>query len=303
MPLWDFAILGPMRVLIIGGTGFIGAHIVGQILSQDHAAAVYHRGHKGTILLESVRQFVNPGSDMPIQKFPAELFDFRPDVVVHTMAMGALDAQAAVRAFTGQTGRLVLLSSGDVYRAYGRFTKIEAGPIDNALLSEDAPLRTVLFPYRAQTSSSEALQYWYEKILAERAVLGGPGLPGTVLRLPKVYGPGGNEDLATIYRCRNHPDWRWTHGFVENVAAAIVVAATHPLAGGRVYNVGEAYTPTIAERLAWLPPSTLESDLTSPFDFTQNIAYDTRRIRVELGYRETVSEEEGFLRTLRARSN
>jgi nucleoside-diphosphate-sugar epimerase len=160
-----------------------------------------------------------------------------------------------------------------------------------------------LFPYRAQAASNDALHYWYEKILAERAVLGDPNLPGTVLRLPKVYGPGGNEDLATIYRYRNHPDWRWTHDFVENVAAAVVLAATQPAAGGRVYNVGEAYTPTIAERLASLPQSTLEPDLSSHFDFRQDMAYDTSRIRTELGYREIVSDEEGFLRTLRAGSN
>jgi nucleoside-diphosphate-sugar epimerase len=175
--------------------------------------------------------------------------------------------------------------------------------IDKGLLTEDAPLRSVLFPYRHKASSPEALEYWYEKILAERAVLNAPDLPGTVLRLPKVYGPGGNEDLATVYRYRHHPNWRWTHGFVENVAAAVELAAIHPVAGGRIYNVGEAYTPMTAERLAWLPPSTIEPDLSSQFDFAQDIAYDTSRIRVELGYCEIVPEKEGLLRTLRSSSN
>jgi nucleoside-diphosphate-sugar epimerase len=292
-----------MRVLVIGGTGFIGAYIVRQLASHDHVVAVYHRGQTRAVLPNHVHQILHPRSVMPIQKFPKKLFEFWPDVVIHTVAMGAVDAQASVSAFAGHTGRLVLLSSGDVYRAYGRFTKFEPAPPDEGLLSEDAPLRTKLFLYRAQASSQEELEYWYEKILAERAVRSDPSLPGTILRLPKVYGPGSNEDLATIYRYRHHPDWRWTHGFVENVAAAVALAATHPSAGGRVYNVGEAVTPTIAERLAWLPPSAIEPDLNSQFDFTQNIAYDTSRIRTELGYRESISEEEGCLRTLRARSN
>lgn len=292
-----------MRVLVIGGTGFIGIHIVRQLASCDHVVAIYHRGQTQAVLPERVQKIIDPHSTMPIRGFPAELFDFGSDVVIHTLAMGAVDAQACVSAFAGRAGRLVLLSSGDVYRAYGRFTRIEPGLPEQGLLSEDAPLRSVLYPYRAQASSQDALQYWYEKILAERAVLSEPALPGTVLRLPKVYGPGGNEDLATIYRYRNHSDWRWTHGFVENVAAAVVLAATHPSAGNRVYNVGEAYTPTIAERLAWLPHSTIEPDLTSHFDFTQNMAYDTSRIRTELGYREIIAEEEGLLRTLRARPN
>ncbi|HTU49684.1 MAG TPA: NAD-dependent epimerase/dehydratase family protein [Acidobacteriaceae bacterium] len=290
-----------MRVLVIGGTGFISKHIVRQLANQDHVVAAFHRGHTKATLPEGVLEMIDSESVMPIQRFPAQVFSFRPEVVIHTVAMGADDAQAAVHTFAGRAGRLVLLSSGDVYRAYGRFTQLEPGPIDEGLLPEDAPLRTKLYPYRRQASSCEALQYWYEKILAERAVLSDPALPGTILRLPKVYGPDGNEDLATIYRYRNHPDWRWTHGFVENVAAAVVLVATHPLAGG-IYNVGEAYTPTIAERLAKLPLSTMELDLTDQLDFAQNMAYDTSRIRVELGYRETVSEEEGFLRTLHAGS-
>jgi nucleoside-diphosphate-sugar epimerase len=292
-----------VRVLFIGGTGFIGAHIVRQIARHDHAVAVYHRGLTQAVLPELVEHITDSRSVMPIQRFPAELFEFKPDVVILTVAMGAVDARAAVEAFAGRAGRIVLLSSGDVYLAYGRFTGTEPGPIDKGLLTEDAPLRSVLFPYRHKASSPEALEYWYEKILAERAVLNAPDLPGTVLRLPKVYGPGGNEDLATVYRYRHHPNWRWTHGFVENVAAAVELAAIHPVAGGRIYNVGEAYTPTTAERLAWLPPSTIEPDLISQFDFAQDIAYDTSRIRVELGYCEIVPEKEGLLRTLRSSSN
>lgn len=221
--------------------------------------------------------------------------------MILTLAMGAVDAGAAVQAFAGRASRIVLLSSGDVYRAYGRFTGTETGPIDKGLLTEEAPLRSVLFPYRYKVSSPEALEYWYEKILAERAVLKAPDSAGTVLRLPKVYGPGGNADLATFYRYRHHPDWRWTHGFVENVTAAVELAAIHPVAGGRIYNVGEAYTPTTAELL--VAASTIEPDLSSQFDFRQDIAYDTSRIRSELGYCEIVPEKEGFLRTLRSSSS
>jgi hypothetical protein len=54
------------------------------------------------------------------------------------------------------------------------------------------------------------------------------------------------------------------------------------------------------ERLAWLPPSTIEPDLGSQFDFNQDIAYDTSRIRVELGYDEIVPEKEAVLKTLRS---
>jgi nucleoside-diphosphate-sugar epimerase len=152
----------------------------------------------------------------------------------------------------------------------------------------------VLYPYRDPAKPLDDIANVYEKILVERVALGEPDLPGTVLRLPKVYGPGDNADLATVYGFRNHPQWRWTHGYVENVAAAIVLAALHPAAAGQIYNVGEEHTPAVAERLARLPESSVPINTDPRFNFEQDIAYDTARIRRELGYRETVDEEEAM---------
>ena len=290
-----------MRFLVIGGTKFIGPYVVRQLVDQGHEVTVYHRGQTEADLPTSVRRVLSPLASMPVISFPDEILMEPFDAVIHMIAMGEADARAAVRAFRGRAARLVVLSSGDVYRAYGRFTQLEPGPLEQGLLLEESPLRSVLYPYRKQAASPDDWAYHYEKILVEREVLGEPTLPATVLRLPKVYGPGGNADLATVYSMRNHPQWRWTHGYVENVAAAIVLAATHPAAASRVYNVGEAQTPTVAERLAGLPPSSVATDESSAYDFAQGIAYDTRRIRSELDYKEVVSYEEGLRQTLGSR--
>lgn len=287
-----------MRILVIGGTGLIGSAITRQLANGGHHVALFHRGCTRANLPPTVSEFVDPLSVVPIGRFPREIFTFQPEVVVHTMAMGERDTRAAVAAFSGLASRLVLLSSGDVYRAYGRFTGIEPGPVEEGLLNESSPLRTVHFPYRKRAASADALEHWYEKILAEQTALNG-NLPATVLRLPKAYGPGKNADLATVYAYREHPNWRWTHGYVDNVAAAAVLAATDPRAANRIYNVGEQYTPTIEERLEWLPPSPVKSEDDHSFNFAQNIAYDTSRIRAELGYQEIVPERKAMLRTLR----
>ena len=291
-----------MRALVIGGTGFIGSCVVRQLASRDVTVAVYHRGRTRTTLPGGVREIIDPQSHWPIVRFPRKVFDFRPDLVIHTMMMGNADGTAFSRAFAGRTARVVMLSSGDVYRAYGRLTRIEPGPADNEPLSEDAPLRTVHFPYRSRAQSSRSLEYWYEKILAETAVLSCPEIIGLVLRLPKVYGPGSNDDLASVYRYSHQPAWRWTHGYVENVAAAIVLAATAPVSASRIYNVGEPRTPTIAERLATMPASNIEPHVASDLDFSHDISYDTSRIRDELGYREVIAESEARLLTLAARN-
>ena len=287
-----------MRVLMIGGTRFIGPYVARDLCELGHEVAVFHRGEHDGALPPSVHHVHSPDAAMPVVRIPDTLVRSKPDVVIHMIAMGEADARAAVDAFAGRIQRLVVLSSGDVYRAFARFTALEPGPLEPGLLTEESPLRESLYPYRAQAQSTSDLSHYYDKILVEREVFANAELTACVLRLPKVYGPGDNADLATVYANRAHPEWRWTHLYVENVAAAIVLGAVHRKAGGRIYNVGEAYTPTIAERVAQLPPSTVPLAPPGPFNFAQDIAYDTTRIRTELGFNEPVSESEGVRRTL-----
>lgn len=268
------------------------------MVKRGHRVTVYHRGESEAPLPAAVRHVHHAAAGIPVLEFPEELRNGPFDVVIHMIAMGERDSQAALEAFRGRVERIVWISSGDVYRAYGRFTELEPGPVEEGLLTEHSPLRTVLYPYRAQAKSTDDLAHYYEKIVVEKTALSDLQTPGVVLRLPKVYGPGNNADLATVYQFRNHPSWRWTHGYVENVAEAIVLAATHPKAIGRIYNVGEEYTPTIAERLAQLPPSRISKDAEMHGNFEQDIAYDTTRIRRQLGYREIVPESEAMRRTV-----
>jgi len=277
------------RVLLIGGTRFIGAHAARRFVESGADVTVFHRGQsQSAVLPAGVEHMRDAAAEYPIKHFPDTLTARDWDIVVNMVAMGEADARAAVDAFAGRAGRLVLISSGDVYRAYGRLTGHEPGEPDPVPLTEDAPLRSALYPYRAHAARMGAYAYNYEKILAEAAVREG-ALPYTILRLPKVYGPADNADLATVYGFAGQPQWRWTHGHVENVAQAIMLGATHPAATGRIYNVGEAVTPTMGERLARLPVRAAAGKPPS-FDYRQAMAVATARIRDELGYADLLDE-------------
>ena len=289
-----------MNVLVIGGTRFIGVYVVRQLIDSGHAVTVYHRGRYESQLPAGVRHVLRADDSMLVRNFTAELLAPRPDVVIHMIAMGEADARTAVEFFCGNTGRMVWISSGDVYLAYGRFVGTEPGPVMSGLLTEDSPLRTVLHPYRDAAKPADDIANTYDKVLVERIAASARELPATILRLPKVYGRENNSHLATVYAFRDHPHWRWTHGYVENVAAAIVLAALHPAAAGRSYNVGEEYTPTVGERLAKLPASEIPVNADPKFNFDQDIVHDTARIREELGYGEIVAEDEAMRDVLSA---
>jgi len=107
-----------MRVLVIGGTGFIGPPIVHRLSAAGHEVIVYHRGEHEPDLPPSVRHIHHPDAATPVLSFPAQVRELRPDVALHMTLHGERDARAAVKALRGESGRLVMISSADVYRAY-----------------------------------------------------------------------------------------------------------------------------------------------------------------------------------------
>lgn len=312
-----------MRVLVIGGTNFIGPQVVGRLSEMGHEVTVFHRGYHEAALPAEVLHVHSASAGIPVVNFPEELKSFAPHVVLHMVAMGEQDAQAVMRAFQGTARRVVAVSSGDVYRAYGVFQHSEPGPLEPMPLTEDSPVRQALYPYRRYCKGPDEWMFHYDKILVERTVLGDPELPGTILRLPMVFGPGdpGHRLFYYLKRMDDHRPailmeesqsrWRWTTGYVENVAAAIVLAVTDERAAGRIYNVGETTTPAQAEwverigqaagwngRLLVVPKERLPAHLKQDYNLDQDIVMDSSRIRQELGYAEPVPLEEALRRTI-----
>src|SRR5262245_1344392 len=305
-----------MRVLVIGGTRFIGPRLVHRLVAAGHEVVVFHRGRTTAVLPPGVRTLL--GDRHRMADHAGEFRHFGPDVVVDMILSTEEDAHSELATFRGVAGRLVAISSGDVYRAYGVFSRLEEGPPEPTPIKEDGPLRHVLLPYRAGARPGDD-RYDYEKILVERVVTGDTGLPTTVLRLPMVYGPGDEQHRLAPYLKRmvdgrpailldeGMARWRCLRGYVEDVAAAIALAVNHPAAAGRVYNVAEPTTHTEAEWVAriggvvgWSGEivSVPQDKLPVPFNTAQDLTVDTTRIRAELGYREVVDEDDALWETV-----
>jgi nucleoside-diphosphate-sugar epimerase len=163
----------------------------------------------------------------------------------------------------------------------------------------------------------------YDKIPAERVVMNDHELPGTVLRLPMVYGPG--DRLRRFYPVvkrivdgRRHiifadtlAAWCSPRGYVENAAAAIALAATDERAARRIFNVCEEppfseleWARKIAKQMGWdgefvvLPVERTPPHLLNPGNAAQHWAASSARIRRELSYAEPVAVEEAIRRTV-----
>jgi nucleoside-diphosphate-sugar epimerase len=308
-----------MQVAVIGGTGFIGRYLTRWLVEAGADVGVIHRG-RTPVRVPEVRSFQADRKD-PFA-LPAALALASPDVVVDMTAYTRADMEGLVRALPLSVLRLVVISSGDVYRSYGAFRKLgeakgPAGPSD-----EGSALRAHLFPYRAQAADPDDLLHDYEKILVEQAARSLAGVPVTVLRLPMVYGPGDPQQRVQGYVQRlgassrtltlnaAEAAWRCTRGYVEDVAWGIRLAALDLRAAGGTFNIGEVealtelgWVQVIAQAIGWrgrligdpsAPPSL-------PAAWDVSLVVDTSRIREVLGFREPVGLEEGLRRTIAAR--
>ena len=313
-----------MRILVIGGTNFMGPLVVRSLTNVGHEVAVFHRGKTSTHLPPGVKEIL--GNRRPLAPFADELQRFEPDIVLDMIPVIEQDAQEVMSTFRGIARRVVAISSQDVYRAFGRVNHKESSPVERGPITEDSPLRENLYPYRGQAPRNEDQKQWmddYDKILVERVVMGNPELPGTILRLPAVYGPGDyqhrifawlkrmDDKRPAILLDEKEAQWRWTHGYVANVAVAIALAVTNERARNCIYNVGEPFTDTMAERIrkigeaaGWngkivlAPEGKLPEPLRWGINSEQDIVVDSSRIREELAFSERVAPDEAFKRTI-----
>jgi len=314
-----------MRLLLIGGNGFIGRFVVAALQQQGHAVAVLHRGTTAAPAgVDEIRADHNQ-----LAASAQQLKRFAPDVVIDLVLSSGVQAEDLMNVFRGVTRRVVMLSSMDVYRAVGISHGTESGPLQNLPLTEESELRRNLHPYPPENMRLLRKVFaWvtddYDKIPAERMVMNDPELPGTVLRLPMVYGP--DDPLHRFYPVvkrvadgRRHilfPEtlaaWRSPRGYVENVAAAIALAATDDRAAGRIFNVCEEpsfseleWARKIASEMRWdgefvvLLEERTPPHLLKPGNAAQHWTASSTRIRQELGYKEPVALDEAIRRTIR----
>jgi nucleoside-diphosphate-sugar epimerase len=312
-----------MRVLVLGGTGFVGTPVVARLRDAGHEVLVFHRGTSP--VPPGTWPVVGDRHDLDGQRHALRVT--RPDLVIDLIAASGRHAAALMRVFRGVAARIVVASSMDVYRAAAILHRLEEGEVEPTPLTEDSALRTTLETYPAdQLQRLMTVFPWlddrYNKLAVERAVSNDPELPATILRLPMIYGPGDHlhrlrpllarmdDECATFVLPESLARWRAPRGYVDNVASAIVLAANRDEAARRVYNVAEPqglteqeWTECVARAAGWpgrvvtVPDTEMPAALASA-NLAQHWNADSSRIRKELGYVESVPPEEAVRRTV-----
>ncbi|MFD3262222.1 NAD-dependent epimerase/dehydratase family protein [Paenibacillus lentus] len=313
-----------MKILIIGGTNFIGPYVIRHLHAMGyHDITLFHRGQAEIDMPATVKHIY--GDKMNLVQHRAAFQSLSPDVVVDMIAYTEKDTELVLRTFRGITNRLVMISSQDVYRAYGVVRQADKGSLEPMPISETSALRNNRHPYQDPAKDPDDWCNLYDKIPLEEMVMNDPYIKATIVRLPAVYGSNDpqhrlfhyfklkplRDGRSIILLDEGYANWLWTHGYVEDVAYGIALAITNERAIGRLYNITEPQTRTmldfihaIGKQLDWngeiiqVPSGHLPDELGIPLRTEQNIIVESNRIREELGYREAFSFEEGLKKTI-----
>ena len=143
-----------MKLLILGGTRFLGRHLAEQALAQGHAVTLMHRGRSGPGLFpHAEHRIADRDGDL------AALADGEWDSVIDTSAYVPRQVCAVAARLAGRVGQYQLVSTISVY------ADMDGGGVD-----EDAALKTLPDP---STETVTGDTYGGLKVLCEEAALAG----------------------------------------------------------------------------------------------------------------------------------
>jgi nucleoside-diphosphate-sugar epimerase len=296
-----------MQVLVIGGTGPTGPHLVDGLISQGNTVAILHTGrHEVDSIPPEVEHIhTNP---FDVAEVEAALAERSFDLV---FAMyGRLRDLA--RYFQGRCGRMIAVGGVPAYKGF-------------ALPQNNWPVG-LLVPVRedsARAVNDDNVKV--SRIVATEDVFFSCHPEGTLFRYPLIYGPGQLNPREWLI-VRRLLDGRRriivgdggltlrTAGYGPNVGHAVSLTAQHlDRAAGKAYNVGDEATLTARQTIEVIARAlnceieivSLPFELAAPARPFLNAETSLHKftgvdaIRADLGYRDLVPAIQALSRTAR----
>ena len=173
-----------MRLLIIGGTVFVGRHLVEQALAQGHTVTIFNRGQSNPGLFPDAEHLIGDRTH-DLRALVGRTWD----AVIDTCGYHPRDVRASVQALTDHVGCYLFVSSLSVYA--------DDAP---AGVTEDSPVAKLSIPAEEATVTGET--YGPLKALCEQAVMEGMPQCGLVVRPGLIVGPYDRSDRFTYWPVR-----------------------------------------------------------------------------------------------------
>lgn len=212
-----------MRILIMGGTRFIGVSLTKILVAQSHEVVLFNRGNQPAPV-EGIKQIQCDRKD--IESMKEKLKGEKFDAIFDNNGRELSDTQPLVELFKDQISHFIYVSSAGVYLPSEEMPHRENDPVD---------------PQSRHKGKHETEQYLQDE-----------GIPFTSIRPVYIYGSGNYNDLEAWFFdriVRNLPiliPYGGLHftqfGHVEDLAMAMSKVLGNSQAIGQIYNIsGDRY--------------------------------------------------------------
>jgi nucleoside-diphosphate-sugar epimerase len=212
-----------MRILVMGGTRFIGVYLTQALVQQGHEVVLFNRGNRPSPIPGlKIIQGDRTQPDSLIQTLQGETFD----AIFDNNGRELSDTKTLADLFKGRLQHFIYMSSAGVYRKSDLMPHVEGDAID---------------PNSRHKGKHETESY-----------LMGQGIPVTSIRPTYIYGPQNYNDLEAWFFDRLTRDrpipipGNGTHftqfGHVQDLAVAMTKVLGNKQAIGQIYNIsGDRY--------------------------------------------------------------
>ncbi|MBD2072736.1 NAD-dependent epimerase/dehydratase family protein [Phormidium sp. FACHB-592] len=207
-----------MRILIMGGTRFIGVYLTRLLVKQGHDVVLFNRG-KRTAPVEGIQQI--HGDRTNPTELKAKLSGETFDAIFDNNGRELTDTQPLVEIFNDKVQHFIYMSSAGVYLKADQMPHVEGDSVD---------------PKSRHKGKHETEAYLSEQ-----------NVPFTSIRPTYIYGPQNYNDLEAwffdrIVRDRpipipSHGQHCTQFGHVQDLAQAMTQVLGNASAIGQIYNV------------------------------------------------------------------
>ena len=224
-----------MRLLILGGNRFIGEELVKQAVKQGHDVTVLSLDKPSSDSAKWLKANRNASLSRTFSKLAF-------DSVIDNIAFRAQHVSSLIEALRGRVCRYVLTSSVDIYcnQAAKYCDELEDERLEPCLHSDAIPKWEAYLRGKRACEIALRSSPHFEKVVVRPAVVIGA-------RDNIMCSPEGSTSRSLFFPLRiadggpvllRHTDIRLHQmAYVGDVAKALLLAATHPLAAGQVLNV------------------------------------------------------------------
>lgn len=310
-----------MKIMILGGHGFIGHHTARQLTTMGHGVCVVDCHHQygefpdweyRPVLVQKIHH-IGPHAmwrgDVCDPVFMDSVFkQERPDVVIDLatypnakmVKRNVVDATTNMIAATAialdlcvkyEVKRFVLASSSMVY---GDFDAIGAAPDETSICN---PL-TLYGSYKLQCE--RMCKIWNHEHGLEYVLLRPSALYGTRDMVVRVISKMTVNALKTGTMTVNGPDNKLDFSWVEDVASAFVTAALDPACANQIFNCTRGNGRKIIEAAELIQARIPSKIITEPHDsfYPNRDTLNSNKLREMTAWAPKVDIEEGISRYL-----